>query len=105
MKSRFKQLSEWSAQAADSYMDNHKDISLMMGLIDQSLRKQGVQADAISIESIQLNVKILIIVHDHPDQNIEFVLGNRNGDINASNKYPFEELSQAKILNYLEAEL
>lgn len=105
MKSRFKQLSEWSAQAADSYMDQHKDISLMMGLIDQSLRKQGVQADAISIESVQLNIKILIIVHDQTEQDIEFILGNRNGDINASNQVPFEGLSSEKILDYLEAEL
>ena len=104
MTDRFKQISEWVAKAADAFMAQNSD-SILMGLIDKQLREQGLQADAISIEIVKRNIKILILVPDNINHSIEGLVGNKEGDEYSSFKEPFDALSEERFLDILNFQL
>lgn len=105
MNTRFKQISEWVAKAGDEFMDNNKDIALTMGVIDKLLRKQGLKADAVSIEVPSNNIKLIVLIPDDESLPIEFVSGNRAGDIYSTLKESLDDLDEDKVKLILNAEL
>ncbi len=104
MNNRFKQISEWVAKAADAFMAQNSD-SILMGLVNKKLREQGIQADAISIEIVKRNIKILILVPDDTNHSIEGLVGNKEGNEYSSFKEPFDALSEERFLEILNFEL
>lgn len=74
-----------------------------MGIMDKTLRKQGMKADAITIDCIALNKKIVIVLYDEKPDIAEIALGNKAGDIHSSTEYKISDLTVELMLEILEA--
>jgi hypothetical protein len=64
MKSKLKKLSEIVAKANDLFYSKFDNIDTLMGIMDKTLRNQGMRADAITIDCIALDKKIVMLIHD-----------------------------------------
>jgi hypothetical protein len=102
MNSTLKILSEIVAQANDLFYNKFENIDTLMGIMDKSLRKQGLKADAITIDCISQNKKIVVLIHDEKPDVVEIALGNKEGDIYSSSEYAINELSEAIIVEIME---
>ena len=102
MKSTLKNLSEIVAKANDLFYDKFDNINTLMGIIDKALRKQGIQADAVTIDCIALKKKIVLVLHDAKPDAVEIALGNKEGDIHSSFEHPMSEISEDFIMEILE---
>ncbi len=102
MKSTLKSLSEIVAQANDLFYSKFDNIDTLMGIMDKTLRKQGMKADAITIDCIALNKKIVILIHDDKPSVISIALGNKDGDIYSSSEYMLSEISATVIVGIME---
>ncbi|MEJ2213730.1 MAG: hypothetical protein P8Y20_06655 [Gammaproteobacteria bacterium] len=102
MNSSLQYLSEIVARANDLLYSKHADIETIMGIIDQSLRNQGIKADAVSIECISVDKKILILIHDDKPNTVDIILGNKAGDIHSTSEYAMSEMTEAFIIKIME---
>jgi len=102
MKSTLKNLSEIVAKANDLFYEKFDNIDTLMGIIDKALRKQGIKADAITIDCVSLDKKIVLLLHDAKPSNVEIALGNKEGDIHSSSEYAISEISEEFILEIIE---
>ena len=91
------------AKANDAFYSKFGDINTLMGIMDKTLRKQGLKADAITIDCIALNKKIVILLHDDKPDVVEIALGNKEGDIYSSSEYELAQLSEASLAEIMEA--
>lgn len=103
MKDALKLLSEISAKANDLFFEQHKNIDTLMGIMDKTLRKQGLNADAITIDCIAFDKKpfdkkIVILLHDDKPDTVDIALGNKAGDIFSSSTHSKETLSVTTLL-------
>ena len=96
-----KNLSEIVACANDALYAQHQNVSTVMGIIDQSLRKQGLAADAITVDCLALDRKIVIFIRDDRPDSVDVALGNRAGDIHACVSHPTEQLTEAFMLQLM----
>ena len=69
--------------------------------MDKTLRQQGMQADAISIECIPLNKKMVFLLHDKNPQQVDIAFGNKAGDINSSTYQSINALSVNRVVEYM----
>ena len=60
MNSTLKKLSEIIAEANDLLYARHTSIDTIMGIMDEALRKQGIMADAVTVECIPVNKKTIV---------------------------------------------
>jgi hypothetical protein len=102
MKSTLNNLSEVVAKANDLFYNKHDKVDTLMGIMDKTLRKQGMNADAITIDCITLGKKIVILIHDDKPNVVNITLGNKEGDIYSSSEYKLTELTEAFILDVME---
>ena len=102
MKSKLQQLSEMVAKAIDVFESKSENIDTLMGIIDKSLRNQGMKADAITIDCIALDKKIVILLHDDEPDEVDIALGNKEGDIYSSSKYQLAKISETVIVGIME---
>lgn len=102
MKSTLKELSEVVARANDLFYSKHDDIDTIMGIMDEALRKQGMSADAITIDCITLSKKIVLLIHDDKPGIVNITLGNKDGDIYSSSEYAIDDISEAVIIGIME---
>ena len=102
MKKNLKELSEIVAKANDLFYDRNKDIDTLMGIMDKTLRKQGMNADAITIDCVAINKKIVLVLHDSKPDLVDIALGDKAGVVHSSAEYVLKDLSIAKILDMLE---
>lgn len=102
MKSTLNKLSEVVAKANDLFCNKFENIDTLMGIMDKALRNQGMKADAITIDCITLDKKIVILIHDEKPDLVNIALGNKEGDIYSSSEYNVSELSEAFILEIME---
>jgi hypothetical protein len=79
-----------------------KNIDTILGIIDQALRKQGINADAVTIDCIRLNKKIVFLIHDDKPEIVDIALGNKDGDIHSSSAHELNTLSVAVIVALME---
>ena len=103
MNNKLKHLSELIAQANDNFFERYKNIDTLMGILDKTLRKQGLPADAITIDCITLDKKIVFLLHDTKPNTVNITLGNKAGDIDSSSDYQLSQLSVASVLILLES--
>jgi len=103
MNSTLKKLSEIIAEANDVFEARHKTIGTILGIMDQALRKQGINADAVTVDCIPLNKKIVFLLHDDKPESVDIALGNKEGDIQFSSEYDLNALSVATIVDIMEA--
>lgn len=102
MKSTLNNLSEIVAKANDLFYSKFDNIDTLMGIMDKTLRNQGMKADAITIDCIALDKKIVILIHDEKPDFVNIALGNKEGEIYSSSEYKLTKLSEAAILEIME---
>jgi hypothetical protein len=103
MKTALNNLSEIIAKANDLFFNKFDTVDTIMGIMDKTLRKQGMKADAITIDCIALNKKIVIVLYDEKPDIVEIALGNKAGDIHSSCQYNVSDLSVGAMLEIMEA--
>jgi hypothetical protein len=103
MKSKLKRLSEVVANANDALYAKFSDIDTLMGIMDQTLRKQGINADAITIDCIPANKKIVLLLDDGQPEQVEIAIGNKAGDIYSSSHFDLSEVTEGMLLALMEA--
>jgi len=103
MKQKLQDLSEIVARANDLFFSKFDNIGTLMGIMDKTLRKQGIEADAITIDCIALDKKIVILLHDNKPDVVDIALGNKDGEIYSSSEYELAQISEAVIVEIMEA--
>ncbi len=102
MNSKLQNLSEIVARANDVFYIKFDNIDTIMGIVDKTLRNQGIKADAITIDCIALNKKIVILIYDDKPDVVNIALGNKEGDIYSSSEYELVKISEAVIVGIME---
>jgi len=105
MKPILKNLSEIVASASDLFYAKFENINTVMGIMDKNLRKQGIKADAITIDCIELDKKIVLLIHDEKPSFVSVAFGNKAGDIHSSSEYAISEVSEGLIMGIMEEHL
>ena len=103
MNSKLQYLSEIVARANDMFYTKFDNLDTLMGIMDKTLRKQGINADAITIDCIALDKKIVILLHDEQPDTVSIALGNKEGDITSSSEYELVTISEEMIVEIMEA--
>jgi hypothetical protein len=102
MKGTLKSLSEIIAKANDLFYSKFDNIDTVMGIMDKNLRNQGIKADAITIDCIALDKKIVFLIHDDKPKIVSIALGNKDGDIYSSSEYALSEISETVVFGIME---
>jgi len=84
------------------FYSKFEHIDTLMGIMDKTLRNQGMKADAITIDCIALDKKIVILLHDDKPDIANIALGNKEGDIVSSSEFELAKLSEAAIMEIME---
>lgn len=102
MTKSLKNLTEIVAKSIDAFCEKPENPTPIMGITDKTLRQQGMNADAITIDSVAQDKKIVMLIHDDKPNTIDIALGNKNGDIYSSTEYALLDISEElmmKIMN------
>ncbi len=102
MKSKLQNLSELVARAGDIFESKAGAIDTLMGIMDKTLRNQGIPADAVTIDCIPLNKRIVILLHDDKPDFVSIALGNKEGDIYSSSEHELSTISETKIVEIMD---
>jgi len=102
MKSKLDNISEIVAKANDLFYSKFEKIDTLMGIMDKTLRKQGMKADAVTIDCISAGKKIVLLLHDDKPNVVDIALGNKQGDIFSSSEYVLKDISPAAIVEIME---
>lgn len=102
MKSTLNNLSEIVAKANDLFYGKFDTVDTLMGIMDKALRNQGLNADAITIDCIALDKRIVILIYDDKPDFVNIALGNKEGEIFSSSEYKLAELSETVIVGIME---
>ncbi|NMP32686.1 hypothetical protein HII17_14080 [Thalassotalea sp. M1531] len=105
MTPKLETFAEIVAQANDQFMDKHKLVNTLIGIMDKALRQQGMAADAITIDAVELNKKIVFLLRDLDDTSVEVALGNKAGDIHDTTQYQLADLDISMVINIMEESL
>lgn len=103
MKEPLKSLSDVVAQANDQFFERNKTIDTVMGIMDKTLRDQGMSADAVTIDCISLNKKIVLVLHDTKPEFVDVALGDKTGSIHSSTEYEITALGIKEVLAIMES--
>ena len=103
MNSKLQDLSEIVAGANDLFYSKVEHIDTLMGLMDKTLRNKGINADAITIDCVPLDKKIVILLHDDTPDVVSIALGNKEGDIHSSSEYELVDITETVIMEIMEA--
>lgn len=98
MREPLKLLSERVAVANDLFYEKNKSTDTVM---DKTLRQQGMNAEAISVDCIPLNKKIVFLLHDDKPDHVDIAFGNKAGDISASSQHVLKDLSVEHIVAFM----
>lgn len=101
MTPQIKALSEIIAQANDLFYEENKKYDTVIGIMDKVLRTQGMNADAISIDCIPLNKKIVFLIHDDKPHLVDIAFGNKSGEITSSLQPQLTEVTVSQVVEYL----
>ena len=102
MNSKLQNLSEIVARANDVFYSKVEHLDTLMGIMDKTLRKQGIKADAVTIDCIPLDKKIVILLHDDAPDFVSVALGNQEGEIFSSSEYELAQVSEDLIVEIME---
>ena len=93
MNPTLRKISTIVAEANDLFDAGSRKIDTVLGVIDSALRKQGIKADAITVDCLPLDKKIVFLLHDDKPELVSIALGNKAGDIHSTNDYPVNEIN------------
>lgn len=102
MKTTLKNVSEIVAKANDLFVGKFDKIDTIMGIMDKTLRKQGMKADAVTIDCVVIDKKIVVVLHDEKPGLVDVALGNKTGDIHSSTEYKISDLTIELMLGIME---
>jgi hypothetical protein len=102
MNSTLKDISKIVAQANDLLYARHTSISTIMGIMDETLRKRGIKADAVTVDCHAVDKKIVFLMHDEKQGMVDIAIGNKQGTIHSSSVYELSKLSVSMIVDILE---
>lgn len=102
MNKKLNDLSEIVAKANDVFFNIHKAHDTLMGIMDKALRQQGMKADAITIDCVALDKKIVFLLHDEKPDTVDVALGNKDGDIFSSMEYALVDVTEGIVVSILE---
>jgi len=102
MKKSLNALSEIVAKANDLFFERNKNIDTLMGIMDKTLRKQGMAADAITIDCIAIDKKIVLVLHDSKPELVDIALGNKAGEIHSSAEHSLKDMTVVHVLAMME---
>ena len=105
MREILQKVSEIVAQANDKFNIDHPKVDTLIGIMDKVLRKQGMQADAVTIDCITVDKKIVFLMRDAKPEFINIALGNKEGVINTSSEYELAQLSIDSVVALMEDNL
>jgi hypothetical protein len=102
MNKHLNALSEIVAKANDLFYERNNSIDTLMGIMDKTLRKQGMAADAITIDCIAKDKKIVLVLHDSKPDFVDIALGNKAGDIHSSAEHMLKDMTIEHVLAMME---
>jgi hypothetical protein len=102
MTPKLSSFAELVATANDQFMDENKLVDVLMGIIDKALRAQGMTADAITLDAVELNKKIVFLLPDNSNS-VEVALGNKAGDIFEKQHYELAKLSVDELVSLMKS--
>lgn len=102
MHAKYKAISEMMARANDRFCEKHTSMDIVLGIIDKALRRQGMQADALSFDCVPLKKKMVFLLHDDKALTIDIALGNAQGEIFSSFQQQIELLSEQYFFDLME---
>ncbi|WP_057831043.1 hypothetical protein [Colwellia sp. TT2012] len=102
MKESLTQLSDIVATANDLFYDRNKKVDTLMGIMDKTLRKQGMNADAITIDCITMDKKIVLVLHDSKPDTVDIAFGDKAGVVHSSAEHVLKDVSVKQILAMME---
>ncbi|MFQ3264323.1 MAG: transcription antitermination factor NusA-like protein [Colwellia sp.] len=102
MKETLKKLSEIVAQANDIFYERNKSVDTLMGIMDKTLRKQGMQADAITIDCIATDKKIVLVLHDSKPDLVDIALGDKAGVVDSASEHLLKDVTIIQIIAMME---
>lgn len=106
MKPTTKSLYEISAMANDALIDKFENAHTSLGLMDKVLRKKGIPADAVTIDNIDNNIRVILAILDHQPEVVGIGVGNTKiDDINFLSQQPLNSLTVNDVLIVLEEHL
>lgn len=103
MKNNLKKISETVAKANDLFYGKFDSIDTLVGIMDKTLRNQGLPADAVTIDCVTQDKKIVFLIHDDKPETVSIALGNKGGEIYSSSEYAVNEITEAVIVGIMEA--
>ena len=104
MNSTLKHLAEILAKANDLFTIEQPTLKTTLGIMDKALRKQGINADAITLDCLALNKKIIVLLHDDKPNLVSIARGNKDGDIHGSSEHALKEITVESMLKILQSE-
>lgn len=102
MRQPLKSLSDTIAQSNDIFYQKNSHVDTIIGIMDKTLRLQGMNADAITIDCIPLNKKIVFLVYDEKPLQVDIAFGNKAGDISSTQQLLLSELTVAKTVEFMQ---
>jgi len=105
MNNKLKQLAEILAQANDRFFERNTSVDTLMGIMDKTLRQQGMPADAITIDCPNLDKKIVFLLHDSKANSVNIAIGNKAGDIDSSYEQELDQFTVKSALDLIESAL
>jgi hypothetical protein len=95
-------LSESVAKANDLFYARNACVDTLMGIMDKTLRKHGIKADAITIDCIAANKKIVLVVHDSKPETVDIALGDKDGVVESSSSHNCVDINEHFLLTLME---
>lgn len=101
MNKALQDLSELIAEANDLFYEKNSQLDTVIGIMDKTLRAQGMAAEAISIDCIPVHKKIVFLIHDAKPDHVDVAFGNKAGDISSANTVTLATLQVTDIVTYM----
>lgn len=96
-----KQLCNIVTDAHTRFQQDVADIDPIVG-VNQSMRKSGIPADAMTIDCLKNQKRILLILHDDQPDSISYQFSWRNKDPSDDfMEMPFDDLAADLILGWM----
>jgi len=78
-----------------------QDINPIVG-VSKNMRKNGVPADAMTIDCLKTGKRIIIVLHDHNPDIINYQFSFRDKDPDSKfEQLPFKELTSTQIYDWI----
>ena len=80
MKATTKSLYEIAAMANDALIEKYPSKHTTVGLMDKVLRGKGILADAVTVDNIDNNIRVILLILDHQPEMVGIGVGSTLAD-------------------------